>query len=109
VDLIIAAYADTIMRQASNETAVKALESKLYEFVPKDVLIHLLPFWPSAGDGGFSLNSRSRTDLKLATWVDIKQLSARYRLIVDGVFNHVGVDHDWFRSFRLKAAGDQRI
>ncbi len=51
--------------------------------------IHLLPFYPYSSDRGFAVVDFQEVDPRLGTWEDIERLGDRYRLMFDGVFNHV--------------------
>lgn len=63
--------------------------------------VHLLPFFPSSSDDGFSVIDYRQVDPALGDWEDVQALSAdnRYRLMVDLVINHVSSQSNWFRSF----------
>ena len=99
MNLIVAMYADTLKSTDPDKPAVQPLIQELPRILPKGTIVHLLPFLRSSGDGGFALDSWSRTNRKLAEWEDIRRLAENYRLVVDGVFNHVGAGHPWFKAF----------
>lgn len=61
--------------------------------------IHLLPFFPCSSDRGFSVVDYLEVDPRLGGWEDVEQLGLRFRLMFDGVFNHVSVQSRWFQSF----------
>ena len=61
--------------------------------------IHVLPFFPYSSDRGFSVIDHEEVDPRLGTWEDIDQLGRRFRLMFDGVFNHVSSRSRWFQSF----------
>lgn len=61
--------------------------------------IHLLPFFPSSSDDGFSVIDYRAVDPDLGTWDAVEQLASRYRLMVDVVLNHVSASSAWFQSF----------
>lgn len=61
--------------------------------------IHLLPFFPYSSDRGFAVVDFQEVDPRLGTWEDIEQLSTQYRLMFDGVFNHVSSKSRWFQRF----------
>ena len=61
--------------------------------------IHLLPFFPYSSDRGFSVIDYRQVDPSLGTWEDIEQLSLRFRLMFDGVINHVSSKSEWFQQF----------
>src|SRR5690606_20585207 len=65
--------------------------------------LHVLPFFPSSGDGGFSIVDFTEVDPAHGDWDDIAALAADRRLMVDLVLNHVSSRSPWFRGF---LAGD---
>ena len=65
--------------------------------------IHVLPFFPSSSDRGFSIVSYEEVDPKLGSWDEIARLGLGFRLMFDGVFNHVSAKSRMFQKF---LAGD---
>ncbi|MEW6568069.1 MAG: sugar phosphorylase [Chloroflexota bacterium] len=65
--------------------------------------VHLLPFYPSSSDGGFSVIDYRMVDPAFGSWDQVERLAGRYRLMVDAVLNHVSASSSWFRAF---LAGD---
>ncbi len=61
--------------------------------------IHILPFFPSSSDRGFSIVAYEEVDPNLGTWDDIEELSLQFRLMFDGVFNHVSASSRLFQEF----------
>lgn len=61
--------------------------------------IHILPFFPSSSDRGFSIIDFETVDPVLGSWGDIEDLEARYQLMFDGVINHVSSKSRWFMEF----------
>lgn len=66
---------------------MKAVE----KWIPNGCCIHILPPFNSAGDYGFAPNSILEIDRAFGTWHDLKVLSTKYKIILDGIFNHIGV------------------
>ncbi|SHL03126.1 sucrose phosphorylase [Desulfatibacillum alkenivorans DSM 16219] len=62
--------------------------------------LHLLPFFPYSSDRGFAVIDFEEVDPRLGTWEDIDQLKSDFRLMFDGVFNHVSSKSKWFAEFR---------
>ncbi|MGV8025356.1 MAG: alpha-amylase family glycosyl hydrolase [Anaerolineaceae bacterium] len=97
-DIILITYADQF-----NAEECKPLET-LYKFC-KEFLqssfntIHILPFFPSSSDDGFSVINYYQVDPALGDWEDIHAFSREFRLMIDGVFNHVSQENPWFQSF----------
>jgi sucrose phosphorylase len=66
--------------------------------------IHILPFYPYSSDDGFSVVNYSAVDPQMGSWREIENISSDYRLMVDGVINHISQFSDWFLAF---LAGDE--
>ncbi len=61
--------------------------------------IHLLPFYPSSSDDGFSVKDFFAVDPAHGAWEDIARLATDFDLMFDAVFNHVSAQGEWFRGF----------
>ncbi len=61
--------------------------------------VHLLPFFPSSSDDGFSVIDYLAVDPAFGSWEAVEQLASRYRLMIDLVLNHVSASSAWFRAF----------
>ena len=61
--------------------------------------VHILPFFPYSSDRGFSVIDYKQVDQRLGSWHDIRELHARFRLMFDGVVNHISAESEWFREF----------
>jgi glucosylglycerate phosphorylase len=61
--------------------------------------VHILPFYPSTSDDGFSVADYRAVDPDLGTWDDVCRLGRRFDLMFDGVFNHVSAHSAWFEGF----------
>jgi sucrose phosphorylase len=61
--------------------------------------IHILPFYPSSSDSGFSVVNYSAVDPSMGSWREIDSISSKYRLMVDGVINHASQFSDWFKAY----------
>ncbi len=61
--------------------------------------IHILPFFPWSSDDGFSIMDYRTVDPALGTWHDVEKLGSSFRLMFDGVINHMSARGDWFQSF----------
>ncbi|GJM38596.1 MAG: sucrose phosphorylase [Acidimicrobiales bacterium] len=68
--------------------------------------VHVLPFHPSSGDGGFSVRDHAVVDSAVGVWSDLADLGTRHRLMADAVVNHVSAQGTWFRSW---LAGDPAV
>lgn len=61
--------------------------------------IHILPFFPYSSDRGYSVIDFKKVEPRFGDWGDIKSLSKDYRLIFDGIFNHISSKSIEFESF----------
>lgn len=61
--------------------------------------VHVLPFYPSSSDDGFSVVDYRAVDPSLGHWDDVCRLGSRFDLMFDAVFNHVSSHSEWFQSF----------
>jgi glucosylglycerate phosphorylase len=61
--------------------------------------VHVLPFYPSSSDDGFSVIDYRTVDPALGTWDDVCRLGRRFDLMFDAVFNHVSARSEWFQGF----------
>ncbi len=63
--------------------------------------IHILPFYPWSSDDGFSVKDYRAVDPALGDWNHIERLSESFRLMFDGVINHMSAKGEWFQKFLL--------
>lgn len=61
--------------------------------------IHLLPFYPSSSDDGFSVVDYRAVDPAFGDWPDIHRLGQNFRLMFDAVLNHASAGSRWFQAF----------
>jgi glycosidase len=61
--------------------------------------LHILPFYPSTSDDGFSVTDYRQVDPAFGTWDDISRLSEKFGLMIDAVLNHASVRSAWFQAF----------
>jgi sucrose phosphorylase len=61
--------------------------------------LHVLPFFPSSSDEGFSVKDYREVDPAFGGWSDIQRIGQRFSLVFDLVLNHASVQGDWFRAF----------
>ena len=100
-DAILITYGDMI--QPGPGEAVSKLK-KQHRFLReklKDVIsaIHILPFFPSSSDDGFSVIDYRRVDERLGVWRDIEAMSKNFRLMGDLVMNHASRYSEWFEHY----------
>ncbi|MBN2815411.1 MAG: sugar phosphorylase [Campylobacterales bacterium] len=97
-DTILITYGDQV--QLVNEAPLETLKKFLDEHL-KGVInsVHILPFYPYSSDDGFSVINYSEVDPKLGSWREVSAISQHYRLMVDGVINHVSQYSHWFKAY----------
>jgi len=96
-DVILITYGDQV-RQADRpplQTLHETLDTTFAGIVSG---VHILPFFPSTSDDGFSVVDYRAVDPALGTWADIERLGQRYRLMFDAVVNHISASSAWFRD-----------
>ena len=97
-DVILISYGDQVFLY--QDPPLKTL----YEFMNKYLdgvinSIHILPFYPSSSDSGFSVVNYSAVNPRMGSWREIDSISSKYRLMVDGVINHTSQFSDWFQAY----------
>ncbi len=102
-DVILITYGDQVNKES--EPSLQTLK-EFMDFHLKGIInsIHILPFYPYSSDDGFSVVNYNAVDPHMGSWKQIEQISNEYRLMVDGVINHVSQFSDWFRAY---LAGDE--
>lgn len=103
-DVILITYGDQVREpgQPPLRTLGEALDTTFADIVTG---VHLLPFFPSTSDDGFSVVDYYTVDPALGSWEDVERLGRRYRLMFDAVVNHVSASSAWFRDFLAGAPG----
>lgn len=105
-DALLITYGDMLGgRGGSNDPAVA--ESALHRvasFANRYLgdafsLVHVLPFFPSSSDDGFSVMDYRRVDPELGDWDDIGMMGRSFGLAFDLVLNHASAQGKWFNAF----------
>lgn len=97
-DALLITYGDQI--RAQGEPPLQTLYDFLYERLQGVFSgVHVLPFYPSTSDDGFSVVDFQRVDPELGTWTDIRVIAQDFRLMADLVCNHVSASSPWFQGF----------
>lgn len=97
-DIILITYGDLI--RSPGKAPLRALSDFLNVFMRGAInTIHILPFFPYSSDRGFAVIDFEQVDPRLGSWEDIEELSLHFRLMFDGVFNHVSSKSRWFQEF----------
>lgn len=64
--------------------------------------VHLLPFFPSSGDRGFSPISYSEVDAAFGDWDDLTGLGSDYEIMADFMVNHISRKSIYFKDWLKK-------
>jgi len=97
-DIILITYGNLMWGKESSPIATLARFCDTYLRGTINTL-HILPFFPSSSDRGFSIIDFETVDPNLGSWHDIEDLESRYQLMFDGVINHVSSKSRWFSEF----------
>jgi sucrose phosphorylase len=96
-DSLLITYGDQI--QTSNEKPLQTLNKFCGKYLTNVVSgIHILPFYPWTSDDGFSVVDYRQIDPALGAWDDVSAMQ-NFRLMFDGVINHISSQSEWFHRF----------
>jgi glycosidase len=102
-DAVLITYGDMV--QAPDAPPLAVLDRFLHDRVGDAfTTLHVLPFFPSSSDDGFSVIHFRQVDPALGEWHHLEKLGQAYRLMVDLVINHVSRQSGWFRDFEAGVA-----
>jgi glycosidase len=97
-DALLITYPDQV--QAPGEAPLRTLGRLLRGPLAGTVSgVHLLPFFPSSSDDGFSVVDYDAVDPEHGSWADVEALAASHRLMFDAVINHVSAASTYLRSY----------
>ncbi|MDQ7785540.1 MAG: alpha-amylase family glycosyl hydrolase [Desulfomonilaceae bacterium] len=97
-DVILITYGDLVTN--AHRRPLQTLTYLADRFLKETInTVHILPFFPYSSDRGFSVMDFESVDPHLGTWDDIVELSREFRLMFDGVINHVSSKSRWFQEF----------
>ena len=92
--VVLITYADSI---GGNLSALRSILNKNFRECLSG--IHLLPFFPSSGDRGFSPIRYDMVAPEFGGWDDIAALGADYELITDFMVNHISRSSMYFEDW----------
>ena len=97
-DSLLITYGDQV--QTQNKKPLKTLGAFCDRYL-KNIVggIHILPFYPWTSDDGFSVVDYRKVDSNLGDWDDISSMQSHFRLMFDGVINHISAQSEWFQKF----------
>lgn len=97
-DVILISYGDQVRH--TDEAPLQTLKRFLDTHVRDTInALHILPFYPYSSDDGFSVVNYSEVDPHMGSWREVEALGEHFRLMFDGVINHVSQYSDWFKAF----------
>jgi len=97
-DMVVITYGDLI--QSPPRKPLEVLWEVIDVFLGDVVsTIHVLPFFPYSSDRGFSVIDFREVDPNLGSWEDIERANQHFRLMFDGVVNHISAQSEWFQEF----------
>jgi glycosidase len=101
-DIVLITYGDQVTEPAKRP--LRTLADFLGERVADlFTLVHILPFYPSTSDDGFSVSDYTKVDPNLGDWEDIAALAKRFGLMFDLVLNHCSPKNIAFKRFKRDA------
>lgn len=97
-DTILITYANQVQSPLHPplETLLDFLENRINGIVNS---VHILPFYPFSSDDGFSVVNYKEVDPHFGSWREIEAFRHLFRLMFDGVINHVSQFSDWFKAY----------
>lgn len=95
---MLIAYADSVLNPAG--PALPLMRRFLGKHIGKAAThLHILPFWKSSSDDGFSVVHFRTVDPRFGNWSDVQALGQSYCMAFDLVLNHVSSQSGWFQDF----------
>jgi len=97
-DVVLITYGDQVYNKG--ETKLATLNKLLKEQLSNEIsIVHILPFYPSSSDDGFSVINYYKVDPAMGSWKDIESLSKDFILLFDAVINHNSSQSGWFKKY----------
>src|SRR3989339_473708 len=98
-DALLITYGDTFLSPDRSPL------STLHTFLQEEAgslfsFLHLLPFYPWTSDDGFAVTDFRQVNPSLGTWQDIQALGKEWKLVFDGVVNHVSSDSLYMKAYQ---------
>ncbi len=100
-DAILITYGDVItIDDHPGKKSLELLENFLDIYLNSSIsTVHILPFFPSSSDQGFSVIDYKKVRPGMGDWNDVERLSEKYRLMADLVINHTSRYGEWFMNY----------
>ncbi|MEP6896134.1 MAG: alpha-amylase family glycosyl hydrolase, partial [Chloroflexota bacterium] len=97
-DSLLITYGDQV--QTQDEKPLRTLNTFCEKYLTNVIGgIHILPFYPWTSDDGFSVIDYREIDPALGDWDDVTAMQSHFRLMFDGVINHISAESEWFKGF----------
>lgn len=87
--ILVATYPDAFSSKMETTKLSETVSFIEKTFAP-NVGVHMLPFFPNSGDGGFAADSIFRVDPALGNWDSLIPAFRNRAYFIDGIYNHVG-------------------
>ena len=101
--IVMITYADTI--EDKNSLPINSINKFLKEYCADTFeIVHILPFFPSSSDKGFSVKDYYSVYHQFGQWNDILRISKEFGVMADVVINHGSSESLWFKNF-IKGEG----
>jgi len=97
-DVVLITYGDLILSEGRSPLRTLVDFAEVF-FQGIITTLHILPFYPYSSDRGFSVISYAEVDPHLGTWDEIAELASSFKLMFDGVLNHVSSKNRLFQKF----------
>jgi glycosidase len=100
-DQILITYGDMVVPEVGEPISKLCKQHQFLNEYLKGLIstIHILPFYPSSSDDGFSVVDYEKVDTRLGGWDDIEDMSEDFRLMADFVINHTSRHSSWFKKY----------
>jgi len=101
--IVMITYADTI--EDTNSLPINSINNFLETYCSDTFeIVHILPFFPSSSDKGFSVKDYYSIYHQFGQWNDILRISKDFGVMADVVINHGSSESLWFKNF-IKGQG----
>ena len=101
--IVMITYADTI--EDKNSLPINSINEFLKTYCADTFeIVHILPFFPSSSDKGFSVKDYYSVYHQFGQWNDISKISKDFGVMADVVINHGSSESLWFKNF-IKGKG----
>lgn len=102
-DAVLITYGDVILPKNGSTNKLQTLADFLTNRLGDTVnSVHILPFFQSSSDQGFSVMDYKKVRDDLGQWDDIEELAKEYRVMADLVINHTSRFSDWFENYQIR-------